>query len=75
MLVVLVLLSLGMNKRLPSCSEAGFLVSGSLEWSPTFCVGVSFWEKDAELSPISKMSLNPNVNPLVSLSQGNLGTS
>lgn len=68
MLVVLVLLSLGMNKHLPSCSEAGFLVPGSLEWSPTFCVGVSFWEKDAELSPISKMSLNPSVLEATSVS-------
>lgn len=61
MLVVSVLLSLGTNKPSLSCSEAVFLVPGLLEWSPTFCVCVTFWEKDAEFSPIPKMSLKLSV--------------
>lgn len=68
MLVVSALLSLSTNKPLRSCSEAVFVVPGPLEWSPTFCVCVSFREKDAKLSPIPKISLNLSVLEATSVS-------
>lgn len=68
MLVVSVMLSLATNKPSLSCSEAVFLVPGPLEWSPTFCVCVSFWEKDAEFSRIPQMSLSLSVLEATSVS-------
>lgn len=45
-----------------------FLVPGPLEWSLAFCVCVSFWEKDAEFSAHSQMSLNLSVLEATSVS-------